>query len=286
MVSHITRTRMRFGRYTRLVWNGVPASPDHWQANWDDSDIAAMIAATANDLETRPLLDRYLKPGGRILEAGCGLGQWIIVLRRQGYRITGIDYVVDALRTSNRYQSGGSVMACADVARLPFPDATFDMICSFGVVEHFWNGPDAFIAEMVRVLRSGGTMLLSVPYLSALRKLKHRHVVEANEPSAFYQFGFDREEIVERLRAAGLRIETTRGISPVKGLKDEIALFGRMRRKLNAAAAPSVSVVAGSAKPRRRSWLGAVRRAAARLVYTRPVTSFAGHMLMVVCRKV
>lgn len=293
----ITRSTVRAGRFRRVVWTGWNATADHWQSNWTKQDIARMIDGTRLDFEVLPVLRRDIPKGSRVLEAGCGLGQWVIVLRDEGVKIFGIDYVLDALHTSTQHYNGPTVVSCADVSRLPFPDNTFGAITSFGVVEHFWRGPEAMIREMTRVLAPGGTMFLSVPYYNALRKVTLARAPRADydaarEPEAFYQFAFERAEIQAFLEAAGLTIKETIGVGPVKGLKDEIGLFAAIRGRLNKAApsAPPPSAAkttAAAPAPKRKgfSLTRILRRTLQVLAYSRPSSALAGHMILLVCKK-
>ncbi|HEX8616722.1 MAG TPA: class I SAM-dependent methyltransferase [Thermoanaerobaculia bacterium] len=297
-MASIARSTIRAGRFRRVVWTGWAATHDHWQSNWTQQDIARMIAGTRSDFEVLPVLRREIPAGARVLEAGCGLGQWVIVLRELGIKAFGVDYVADALRTSVRHRSAPSVVTCGDINRLPFADGTFEAITSFGVVEHFWRGPAALIAEMVRVLAPGGTMFLSVPYFNALRKMTlaraPQSVYDADEePAAFYQFAFERQEIAEAVEKAGLVITDSFGVGPVKGWKDEIGLFAALRGRLNQSTAPS-SLEAPAAAQVPRSGGGSrgglslartLRRTLQVLANTRLSAAVAGHMIMLVCKK-
>lgn len=291
-MSSVVRNVVTRGRHRRLAWFGVSASADHWDASWSAHDIARSIEGARSDRRYLPLVDRYVPRGALLLEAGCGLGQWVTVLRERGYRAIGIDYVFEALRTATRHAGGSGVLARADVRELPFPDDTFDAITSLGVVEHFWGGPAPLIEDMVRVLRPGGTIFLSVPYFNPLRKLctwttASRMPVSTVEPPSFYQFAFERREILEYLRAAGLTIVETVPMSPVKGLKDEVPFFRRFRERVNASEARGDAEGVRTGRPKRRGRSSSARLKAALqfLIYSRPVALFAGHMIMVVCRK-
>lgn len=286
----IVRKVMTFERHRRLVWFGVTATAEHWDSNWSALDIERIIAATRVDPFFLPLVDQYVPRGGKLLEAGCGLGQWVTVLRERGYSSFGLDYVIEALRTAVQNGGGTSVFARGDVRALPFADGTFDAVTSFGVVEHFWNGPTPLLSDMVRVLKPGGVMFVSVPYFNPLRKLRTwrpgpKARIEPPEPPSFYQFAFEKNELLQYLRAAGLTIVETVGMGAVKGLKDELPLVGSVRRSLDAPTVPAVGP-ASPAPPRPGRTLKArLRGALQALVYSRPVANFAGHMILVVCRK-
>jgi SAM-dependent methyltransferase len=102
----------------------------------------------------------------RVLEVGCGPGHLAIKLAQRGFDVTGIDLdpamirraLVNAERldrsnpTSPEFQIG-------DVADLPFPDASFDMVVST-LSMHHWADPTRGLAEIGRILRPGGRALI------------------------------------------------------------------------------------------------------------------------------
>ncbi|HEX7051203.1 MAG TPA: methyltransferase domain-containing protein [Longimicrobiales bacterium] len=94
-------------------------------------------------------------PTSRVLEVGCGTGNYITALEeRVGCRCVGVDpsgEMLKRLRVRNRRvgESAGSA------ENLPFPNDTFDLVFSVDVIHHVRDRPRAF-AEALRVLRAGG----------------------------------------------------------------------------------------------------------------------------------
>jgi SAM-dependent methyltransferase len=108
--------------------------------------------------------ERLDRPGLRILDVGCGTGG---VLAHLGARVAtvGVDRSVQALGHSRR--RGVAAVACADMDRLPFGPARFDLVLLLDVIEHFAD--DAAVLRAVRpLLRPGGAVLVSVPAFQAL----------------------------------------------------------------------------------------------------------------------
>ena len=95
----------------------------------------------------------------RVLEVGCGPGHLAIRLAQRGFDVIGIDLdpamirraVVNADRT-NRSNPGRPELYVGDVADLPFPDASFDIVVST-LSMHHWADPKRGLAEIGRVLR-------------------------------------------------------------------------------------------------------------------------------------
>jgi SAM-dependent methyltransferase len=131
----------------------------------------------------------------RILDAGCGTGGNLVHLERFGQAI-GIDLAAEAID----FCRARSVRAArAALFALPFPGAAFDVVTSFDVLYHQWVEDDgAAVAEMARVLRPGGVLLVRVP---ALRILRGAHDEEVQS-----RHRYTRGELRELLERSGLRV--------------------------------------------------------------------------------
>jgi len=107
------------------------------------------------------LMRRYaILEGARILVDGCGIGVYVEALRAFSREVHGLDIDADYLREARRRGIGCVVQAAAEA--LPYPDGSFDVILSHEVIEHVDDDRRA-VAEMVRVLRPGGRILLFCP---------------------------------------------------------------------------------------------------------------------------
>jgi len=97
---------------------------------------------------------------GLILDAGTGYGPWRPVLAEQG-RVIGIDL-----------SEHGNADATADLKKMPFRDGAFDAAFCSQVLEHE-RDPAALLAELGRVVKAGGALVLTAPHLSRLHDAPH-----------------------------------------------------------------------------------------------------------------
>lgn len=104
--------------------------------------------------------------GMAVLELGCGLGDLArpLVGTRDGVRYAGLDRsrtMIDAAteRHADAIASGRAEFHEATSEEMPFASATFDRAFSIGLI-HFWTDPLASLAEVRRVLRAGGLMVM------------------------------------------------------------------------------------------------------------------------------
>ena len=110
-----------------------------------------------------------VEPGMRVLDVGCGRGEILRHCARLGARAYGIDYADVAVKMSRdvaRAEASTVNQAAigvyrADAKFLPYPEATFDRVLAFDVVEHLFPWElDAALQEARRVLRPGGMLAI------------------------------------------------------------------------------------------------------------------------------
>jgi SAM-dependent methyltransferase len=139
---------------------------------WEAHQFHRLLASCHRD-EVVPYILRHVKRQGPILEAGCGLGRFIVFMERRGFRdVRGIDISPDAVAIVNSIAPTLNV-TCGDVSNLPLDDSSIRGIVSLGVVEHFEEGPRAALREFHRVMMPGATAIITVPYLNLVRRFKH-----------------------------------------------------------------------------------------------------------------
>jgi ubiquinone/menaquinone biosynthesis C-methylase UbiE len=155
---HVALGRDIFG-VIRLLREGK-GPMDGWVARAYDRGVQGAFR------ELLPVLTADLLPnlaGARkVLDVGCGPGQVTVYAAEQlpGTEVWGVDLAPTMIELA-RGHAGRSPAASrlhfevADVARLPFPDGTFDRVMSSGSIKH-WPDPAAGLREIHRVLAPGG----------------------------------------------------------------------------------------------------------------------------------
>lgn len=219
----------------------IPGCSPEWEENWKAGRFEQSVRFCAVD-PLRPLFEKYSQEGSLLLEGGCGLGQYLAYYNWRGRRVIGVDFARQALKML-RLRQPRTDLSVGDVSMLPFADATFDLYYSGGVVEHFEHGATESLKEAKRVLKPDGTLLISVPYLSPIRRMllpfkggDWRRVDRAElDPEGsqsekrFYQYVYTTEEFEQMLRGAGLRVLEKQGYALVWGAQRNSVVERRRR---------------------------------------------------------
>jgi SAM-dependent methyltransferase len=150
--------------------NGSPAQPADPPTNDYDGMAEAYAAETENSLvntyyERPAMLDLAGDVSGRrVLDAGCGSGPLSAALRDRGAVVTGIDASAGMVELARRRLGDDAALHVADLRDpLPFADGAFDDVVA-SLVLHYLEDWGPTLAEMRRVLRPGGRLLVSVEH--------------------------------------------------------------------------------------------------------------------------
>ena len=142
-----------------------------------------------------------VQQGDRVLDVGCGSGRHLAGVLAMGARGIGIDLPAPAQRRRSWEHVTG------DGAFLPFADKTFDRVLCTEVLEHVAD-PTPVLQEIVRVLRPGGRIAVSVP-TSFTEDVFWRFPGYAHTPGGHIRI-FRTGELARLLRQHGLHIYAAR----------------------------------------------------------------------------
>jgi SAM-dependent methyltransferase len=194
--------------YHEVVWQGVPSGSQ-------PRDLRLRRAFMLDGLR-----EAASRPGAseplRVLDVGCGEGQLTAAAAQAGHAVIGVDVAAEPLRRAREQHGGLDVRLVDPDGDWPLADASFDAVWAGETIEHVLDTA-GWMSEVRRVLRSGGSLLLSTPANGRLAMLasalSSRRMDERFDPRSdhlrFYtrrtlahllaDFGFERIDV----RAAG-----------------------------------------------------------------------------------
>ncbi len=123
-----------------------------------------------------------------VLDIACGTGYGLGFLKEKAKRVTGVDVNLEAAREAQNECDEKSAVLLGDGLNLPFQDESFDAVTSFETLEHLHERPQ-FLAELKRVLRTGGVLLLSTP------NANYTKPVNGKPLNPFHVFEYTPEEL-------------------------------------------------------------------------------------------
>lgn len=128
----------------------------------------------------------HVAKGKKVLDIACGEGYGANLLAQAAIEVTGADINQETIAAARKkYGRSNLKFETASTLALPFPDASFDMVVSFETLEHL-EEQQQMIAELKRVLRSGGLLIISTPdkknYTDKTGHLNPFHVKELYRP--------------------------------------------------------------------------------------------------------
>lgn len=158
------RERLAPGQQVELAGNIEELSTregyDRWAQVYDDEDNPLV------KLERRVTMTAQLLAalaGKEIVDVGCGTGRWTLALAAAGARVTAVDFSAEMLARARAKPGAAQVsFVVHDITRpLPFAAAAFDGATCCLVLDHIPD-PPATLAELARVVRPGGFVLITV----------------------------------------------------------------------------------------------------------------------------
>ncbi|KIG12159.1 3-demethylubiquinone-9 3-methyltransferase-like protein [Enhygromyxa salina] len=160
---HMHRPRFEIRRcpHCMVLW----CDPTRFDEDFNPDNEAAYleVEATIHTENAARLqqLSRVAPPSShpRLLEVGCMHGDFIYQARGAGYDASGADLSATAVEEANRRMPGAVRLATLDES---YEANSLDVVAAFNVVEHM-DRPDAFLAQVLRVLRPGGVFIAETP---------------------------------------------------------------------------------------------------------------------------
>ena len=153
---------------------------------------------------------------GTLIEAGCGEGYGADILRSAGAQVVAVDYDEATIGHVRRAYPRVQTLK-ANLIDLPLRSATVDSLVSLQVIEHLWDLP-AFWAEVRRVVRPGGRVVISTPN----RVTFSPGLARGQKPTnPFHVEEFDAHQLAALLAEAGFSEVRVLGLRHGPRLADE-----------------------------------------------------------------
>lgn len=153
-----------------------------------------------------------------VLEAGAGEGYGADLIADVARNVIGLDYDESAV-THIRQRYPRVDIRHGNLAELPLPDASVDVVVNFQVIEHLWD-QGQFVGECTRVLRPGGVLLMSTPNRITFSPGLDTPV------NPFHTRELNAAELTELLTSGGFVLESMLGVFHGRGLADLDARYG------------------------------------------------------------
>jgi SAM-dependent methyltransferase len=148
--------------------------------------------------------------GRDVLEAGPGEGYGADLIAGIARSVTGVDYDEQAV-AHIRAKYPRVQMHLGNLADLPLSDGSVDVVVNFQVIEHLWD-QGQFVAECARVLRPGGSLLMSTPNRITFSPGRDTPL------NPFHTRELNAAELTELLEQGGFRVEAMLGVFHGAGL--------------------------------------------------------------------
>ncbi len=189
---------------------GIDPSQEFWYRNAESVEEQTALCAYETTLE---VIRAHLPQDGPVAETGCGLARWVIYLRRAGFPVVGLD-ISHAALVRAQAEVPDLPLLTSDVLELPFRDNSLAGVLSFGVIEHFREGPQRALRELWRVLRPGGVAVVAVPYNNYFRRVLINHLRRLRDGQKrrsglnlqFAEYRFSARELRGFLEECGLEV--------------------------------------------------------------------------------
>jgi 2-polyprenyl-3-methyl-5-hydroxy-6-metoxy-1,4-benzoquinol methylase len=207
--------------YYEELWQAVPEGGQPPDLELRRSFLLEQLARAA-ERRARSLVEASPSPSLRVLDVGCGEGQLTASIADAGYQVLGVDVAEEPLRRARSRRADLELRRVESAGEWPLADASFDVVWSGETIEHVADTA-RWLSELRRVLRSGGSLILSTPAhgpltrlgLALSRRRFERHFDPRADHLRFYtrhtlsrlleDFGYEQVEVSEAGGMPGAR---------------------------------------------------------------------------------
>ena len=151
---------------------GHKTSQQHWNDAWKTSIRMTLPNRLFVDiLNFTRLMAKYVKPGDKYIEIGCAPGKLLSwVAAKLHAEVSGLDYSEEGIKSCQQLFKALDLpvkLYQEDLFDNSLPKQSFDIVTSFGVIEHF-EDPREAIEKHLELLKPGGVAIISIPNYSGI----------------------------------------------------------------------------------------------------------------------
>ncbi len=178
-----------------------------WDKNWKNTDFYVI----AKDDPIRIVIDKFIPrgEGKRCVEIGCFPGRILAVFGELGYELYGIDFAdgVDTILPEWLKKQGYNIgdFKKGDFLEMKL-DERFDIVCSFGFIEHFNNWQEVLMRQ-AQMVNSGGRLIVTAPNFSGLLQGAFLRLIDDENYQKHFIPSINPEQWSKALIADGFAIE-------------------------------------------------------------------------------
>lgn len=152
--------------------SGRLTTPEHWEEAWASPPRwrlpSPLVVGTRN---LQRLLRPKIQPGARVLELGCAPGKLLAWMAAElGADVAGLDASAQGIEWARElFRALGlrGDLRHEDAFTTTFGPGAFDLVCSWGLIEHF-DDPRPLVRQHVTLARPGGRVLIGVPHYGGI----------------------------------------------------------------------------------------------------------------------
>lgn len=187
-------------RLQERVTQEFESTAEDWRTIYEEESVYARIHRERQATALDWIDGLGLPEGTPVLEIGCGAGLTAVALAGRGLNVTAIDAAPAMIKLTeqlarDRHVDDRLTLSVADAHDLPAEDGSYGLVVGLGVLP-WLHTPDRALAEMARVVRPGGYILVNVDNLFRLHYLL--------DPRLNPAFGSVRRSMGRRLRSIGI----------------------------------------------------------------------------------
>ena len=205
------------------------SSKKHWDDFWGASSELDDVYGTDERIVEN--LSKHVDLKARmVLEVGAGTGRDTDKIASRDAIAYALDYSEESLSLMSRSVRHSVHIVCGDAFTLPFKNESFDVVYHQGLLEHFRN-PGDMLDEHIRVLKTGGTLLVDVPQTYHYYTVLKHILIFFGKWFAGWETQFSVSELRRLIEARGLQILDVYGHNPsppiwYRGLRQTLVKAG------------------------------------------------------------